>query len=208
MVKKILGNIIVLLVAYSLSLPAISFASSGYAEMLRVAGEVETLGLGFGGYVLGQTLTPDQQRQARTALVTPKGLDGTYKFSDDGVFVVVEEKEHLVLGIYRQRDNAPRSEVKDLAGELMMQFQEPTTTAHNKLIYWAFGKKGPISEERYADAKKSGTSNVLATVKFSSSQPIVWEPAATEGNKESAVAYIYVMITSEPLSRIFLAMNN
>jgi hypothetical protein len=84
--------------------------------------------------------------------------------------------------------------------------------AHDKLIYWAFGKDGRISEDLFDQARGSGGEDVLATIKFSSSLPIAQDSAPEKGEKEEAVkddeiSSIYVMINSIPLSKIFLSLN-
>jgi len=53
---------------------------------------------GFGGYILGRVLTDEQKDVARQHPIA-KALAGIYKFQDDEVIVVADEKSDLVIGI-------------------------------------------------------------------------------------------------------------
>ena len=186
-------------------------AGDGVTEMKRIGEEVAALQLGLGDYFIGEILDADKKEIAKKNFIH-KTLNGTYKFQDDDVFVVADKRTDMVIGIYKQNSEASREEVKKMVGELMMQFQEPTTMAHDKLIYWAFGKDGRISEDLFDQARQSGGEDVLATVKFSSSLPIAQELAPEKGEKKDRVkndeiSSIYVMINSIPLSKIFLSLN-
>ncbi|GAB6192841.1 hypothetical protein [Desulfocastanea catecholica] len=186
-------------------------AEDSAAAMVRIGGEVAALQLGLGGYVLGQVLTHEQKAVAREKPVA-NALEGTYKFQDGEVFVVVQTATDRIIGIYKENGAATREEVKKMVGDLMMQFKEPTTMAHDKLIYWAFDKDGRISEELFDQARQSGGKEVLATVKFSSSVPVFQGSEAENDEKKEAVkdeepAAIYVIITSNPLSKIVVAQS-
>ena len=186
-------------------------AGEGATEMKRIGDEVASLQLGLGDYFIGQILNVEKREIAKKNIIH-KTIEGTYKFQDGDVFVVAGKKTDMVIGIYKQNTEASREDVKKMVGELMMQFEEPTTMAHDKLIYWAFGKDGRISEELFDMARASGGEDVLATVKFSSTLPIVQDSAPENDVKEEAVkdiesSSIYVMINSIPLSKIFLSLN-
>jgi hypothetical protein len=186
-------------------------AEDGATEMKRIGEEVAALKLGLGDYFIGQILDAEKREIAKKNVIH-KTINGTYKFQDGDVFVVAGKKTDMVIGIYKQNTEASRDDVKKMVGELMMQFEEPTTMAHDKLIYWAFGKDGRISEDLFDMARESGGEDVLATIKFSSSLPIAQDSAPEKGEKEEAVkddeiSSIYVMINSIPLSKIFLSLN-
>lgn len=189
--------------------PAGLQAEDGATAMKRIGKEVATLKLGLSDYFIGQILSEEQKKIAQKNIIH-KTLNGTYKFQDGEVFVVAGKATDMVIGIYKKNGDASREDVKKMVGELMMQFEEPTTMAHDKLIYWAFGKDGRISEDFFDMARESGGEDVLATVKFSSSVAIAPDSApgkdAKEGAKEE-LSSIYVMINSIPLSKIFLSMN-
>jgi hypothetical protein len=186
-------------------------AGDGATEMKRIGEEVAALKLGLGDYFIGQILDAEKKELAKKNVIH-KTINGTYKFQDGDVFVVAGKKTDMVIGIYKQNTEASREDVKKMVGELMMQFEEPTTMAHDKLIYWAFGKDGRISEDLFDQARGSGGEDVLATIKFSSSLPIAQDSAPEKGEKDDAVkddeiSSIYVMINSLPLSKIFLSLN-
>ncbi|MGB3209547.1 MAG: hypothetical protein WBB19_02465 [Desulforhopalus sp.] len=186
-------------------------AEDGATAMQRIGAEVAALKLGLGDYCIGQTLNAQQQVIAQRNAIT-KTIKGSYKFQDGEVFVVVDEAKDMVIGLYKKNDEASRDDVKKMVGELMMRFEEPTTMAHDKLIYWAFGRDGRISEELFDLARNNGGEKVLATVKFSSDVPIApkavpEEDKKVDGSTEEEIASMYVMISSNPLSKIFLSLN-
>ena len=185
-------------------------AEDGATAMQRLGGDIAGLKLGFSDYFLGQKLTEQQKDNAKENTIA-KTIKGSYKFQDNGVFIVASSKSDMVIGLYKENPTATQQDMKNMVGELMMQFEEPTKMAHDKLIYWAFGKDGLIPQDLFNMAK-STDSEILATVKFSSDQPIRPSEKPEEGaetkTKESSVpASIYVIITSDQLSNIFLAQN-
>lgn len=199
----LLGLLIVLTPAGQL------LAEDGTAAMKRLAGEISELKLGFGDYFLGQTLTERQKDIAQKNAIE-KTIKGSYKFEDNGIFVIAGIENDMVIGLYKENSAASQQDMKNMVGELMMQFEEPTKMAHDKLIYWAFNKEGIISQELF-DMAKDADSEILATVKFSSDQPIKPSEKPKEGEQqveESATpASIYAIITSDQLSKIFMAQN-
>lgn len=204
--KSIHGLLFGLLLSFLISVNV--NAGDVAAETKRLAKEVEALQLGFGDYVLCRTLTNKQKEVARKHPVA-KALAGTYKFQDGEVFVVANKKTDMVLGIYKEQSRASRGEVQTMIGDLMLRFAEPTAMAHDKMIYWAYDKNGKISEELFERSKQTGKTDIIATVKFSSSLPIAPTHTAGKGEQKEAEndqekAGIYVIITSNPLSNIFL----
>lgn len=195
------------------------FAVNGHAEdaaaaMERISKEVGRLELGFDDYLLGHKLTEQQLQLAHSNRIA-KSVAKTIKFRDDDVFVIARDDNARILGIYKQYSKVQRREVKEIIGEMMLRFNEPTTMAHDKLIYWAYNANGKITQEKYDFIKQNDASNIIATVKFNSTAPIFPDPApqqqGEQKNDEKAVqeepADIYIMITSNPLSKIFLAQN-
>jgi hypothetical protein len=185
-------------------------AEDGATAMNRLGADISALKLGLGDYVLGQKLTEQQKNTAKENAIE-KTITGSYKFQDNGVFIVASSKSDMIIGLYKEDTTATQQDIKNMVGELMMQFEEPTKMAHDKLIYWAFGKDGLIPQDLF-DMAKSADSEILATVKFSSDQPIrpsekPEEGAATKAKESSEPASIYVIITSDQLSNIFLAQN-
>lgn len=205
-------NIYLLILSFILTLAPINqlCAEDVDAALLKIGSEVAALQLGFDDYVIGKQLT-EQQKDFAQKNLEKKSVKGSYKFYDAGVFVVVSSKNDMIIGIYKENAAATKDDVKTMIGELMMRFEEPTTMAHDKMIYWAFGKDGLITQPVFDMERTSGGSDVLATVKFSSSQEI--RPTAKpdeEAEKEvvkEEPAKIYAMITSDKLSKIFLAQN-
>jgi hypothetical protein len=186
-------------------------AEDGAAAMQRIGGEVAALHLGLGDYFVGQILGAEQKTRAEKNSIA-KTINGSYKFQDGEIYVVADKATDMVIGIYKEQAEASREDMQKMVGELMMQFEEPTTMAHDKLIYWAFGKEGRISEEHFEQARATGGEAVLATVKFSSSVAIAPSPAPETKEQEETVsqedpASIYAMVSSDPLSKIFLSLH-
>ncbi len=196
----------------------LSFSISVYAEdastaMKRIGGEVATLSLGFNNYKLGENLTNEQKDFAKKNSIS-KSLEGTYKFQDGEVYIVAKADDDMIIGIYKQFESAPREVVKQVIGDLMLRFNEPTTMAHEKLIYWAYDKNGKVSQDMYDFSKQEGESTIIATVKLQSSISIFPDPNPQDKNADKAKTQIekekadlYVIITSNPLSKIFLAQK-
>ena len=170
-------------------------------EIDRVAGEVAKLELGFGDYVLGKPLS-ESQKAAATQNPIQKSLQGTYKFLDDGIYVIAANDNDIVLGVYKDYPDTSMEEIKKMVGNLMFEYGEPTTSAHDKMIYWTYDANGKIGQDTFDLSKESGGAKSLATIKFSSS-----EMFSAELKDKDAPISAYLMITSNPLSKLFLAKN-
>lgn len=192
---------------FFLQMPA--SANTVVKEMNRIAGEVAALELGFGSYILGKPLTAEQKVFAQKHPVA-KALKGTYKFQDEKIFVIAAKENDLVLGVYREYPDVSTDDLKGIVGTLMLEHGEPTAIAHEKLVYWSYGKNGKITQEDFDFARQSGGMKSLVAVKFSSSQEIganedsVENPKDDRAKEQSPIS-AYVMITSDPLSKLFLA---
>ena len=176
------------------------FVNSGIGGPVNdLADEVARHRLGLNGYVVGAILDQTQSSWAQENLVADP-YPGTYKFRDGDLFVVADNNTDMVLAIYRQFDSLSAKKLQDLVSDLMLEFGEPTTMAHDKIIYWAFGKKGRITEDIYLDSKKSGNLEVMATVKLNSTEKF---QVVTLGDQQTAEAYL--LISSEPILREVMA---
>lgn len=176
-------------------------AASVEEEINRVAGQVAQLELGFSDYVLGKELTGTQKE---TAAINPiqKSLKGTYKFLDGEIYVVAANNSDIVIGMYKDYPESSMEEIKKMVGALMFEYGEPTTSAHDKMIYWTYDENGKIGQDTFDIQKDSGGSTALATIKFSSS-----EMFNAELKEKDAPISAYLMITSDPLSKLFLAQS-
>jgi len=163
---------------------------------------VEKLNILRGDYALAKTLTDKQKETAqRHAVEAPS--TGTYKFNDADIFVVVDKATDRVLVLYERYEPIGREKIRELVGNLFFNFGDPTTMAHDKIIYWAFDEKGKISEENYREAKKEGRPlQTLATVKLDSSHKIM--------DKTSPVVNgsVYYIISSEPILKAHQQKNS
>ena len=189
------------------------FAEDIAQAIKKKAVEVQALKLGFGNYFLGHELNSEQKKFAgKHSLPVSESKNWTYKFQDEDIFVVADKKTNLILGIYKEQEKASRQDVKTMVGDLMMNFAEPTLMAHDQMIYWAYDKKGKVSQELFMIARETGDLETLATVKFSSTEPIFREVKKSDKDGETIkaeekTADIYVIITSGPLSSFFIAQN-
>jgi hypothetical protein len=145
--------------------------------------------------VIGAYLNREQIERAQGKLLS-ETYPGTIKFADGDTFVVADEETHLTLALYQRREGVGADAVERMIGNLMTRFGEPTTMAHGKLIYWAFGKTGKIDEETYLEAKGTGKIDILATVKFNSTLDL--NPGMDNDNLEET-GTIYYIITSDRL---------
>lgn len=177
-------------------------------ELVRVAGKVAGLELGFGTYILGSSLNDKQKKMAGRSPVD-KAMQGTHKFQDGEIFVVVSSENDIILGIYKEYPEATRQQLKSIVGDLMFKHGEPTAMAHDKIVYWTYNKSGKISQDEFDFARQNGGAESLVTVKLSSSGKIFIETdKETTEQEDDTVSSVYVMITSDPLSKLFLAKGS
>ena len=175
--------------------------------------EVRGLKLGIDGYLIGYKLSADQKKRAADH-PEQGAYQGTYKFADQGVHVVADRKTDRVLALYRRIDQGSREDMKAMVVELMDRFGEPTTMAHGKILYWAFDKKGLVSEERFNQAKQqqaTGGLGIIATVKLNSDLEITPDQV-DDGKKQAAdtsrqKGTLYYIITSQPLVSEFVGQQ-
>jgi len=189
---------------------SLSADAATVAETLeKVAADVAQLEIGFGNYTLGKALTADQKITAARNPIQ-KSLQGTYKFKDGETFVVVSSENDTIIGLYQDYPDTTFDHLKTVIGTLMLEHGEPTTMGHDKLVYWLYDNNGKIEQDAFKFQRENAGPGSLAAVKFSSSEPIVeTEQHADEGAEDKTPRKFsaYVMITSDPLSRLFLAAN-
>ena len=173
--------------------------------------QIVALKLGMQGYTIGVPLAADQKKAAQSN-PSEGAYEGTYKFSDKDLFVVVDQKSDRVLALYKQKKEADKKQLKTMVIELMELFDAPTTLAHDKILYWAYNKHGAISEEDFNKAKeiKQTTAlGIIATVKLNSEMDITPDPIEEESKtaekKEAPAGSVYFIITSDPLVKQFIA---
>lgn len=165
-------------------------------EMLALS--IKELGLGEGDFVIGAYLTDEQNRQARKNLL-PDTYPGTIKFPSADVVVVVDEKTLLILAVYKRLEEIHTKEVKQMIGYLMTRFGEPTSIAHDKLIYWAYSHEGKIADKTFSESKSRGKIDILATVKFSST--IDLNVDMDNPNTEESGTIYYIIASDRLLNR-------
>lgn len=193
-------------ITLSLFLCGSAFATSVDEQIKIVADQVAELKLGFGEYILGSSLS-DSQKHLSESTRLDKATKGTYKFKDEELFVVASQSDDTILGLYKEYPGADKEAVKTIIGELMLNHGEPTAMAHSKLVYWTYNTSGKISQDDFDFSRQSGGTDSLVTVKLSSSERIVMQEAEDKEEKFET-SDMYVMITSDPLSKLFLAKNS
>jgi len=191
-----------------------TFSSAAHAKTSgSLLDDVVALKLGLAGYVIGKKIGPDQEEIAEKHPVEG-AYEGTYKFSDNDLYVVVDSKTDRVLALYKQKKDADKDQLKAMVVELMGSFDAPTTMAHDKILYWAFNKHGAVSEDIFNQAKKiqqTADLDIIATVKLNSEMEISPDPKEQEEGvgkkKDSATGAIYFIITSDPLVKEFMVAH-
>lgn len=189
---------------FFLSLMCITLFSAHYSSANalvstdKLAADVSALNLGFGNYVIGSVLTQEQIAQAQKTPISAS-YPGTYKFADNDIFIVVDSESNRVLATYMEQKEVQQMQLRHAIASLMDQFGEPTTIAHERLIYWAYGKNGKFSEESLQAAKKTGKIDILATVKFSSNNEVMFQAQSSENQTSTT----YTLISSPPLLEQF-----
>ncbi len=168
--------------------------------------KVASLKLGLNGYIIGWEINDEQKKIAAKNPVAGS-YKGTYKFSDNGLNVVVDQKSNKVLALYKNKKNGTRKQLKEMVAELMDHFDAPTTIAHDKILYWAFNKYGPITEEDFNKAKKIKATTelgIIATVKLNSEIIISPDQKDSKTNTDNATGTVYYIITSDPMVANFI----
>jgi hypothetical protein len=176
----------------------------------NLAAKIASYRLGLNDYIIGTRLTPAQKETAASNMAEDS-YEGTYKFHDNDLFVVASREDDTVLAIYQRNDEADMAEAKQMISGLMGMFAEPTTMAHDKLIYWAYTEQGKVPEELYNQSRDEGKNlDILATVKFSSSFEITADDPDTDKTEDpdsAETGSIYFIITSDPLVRQFVTLE-
>ncbi|MBU0972067.1 MAG: hypothetical protein KKC20_15545 [Proteobacteria bacterium] len=166
-------------------------------ELQSLFSQVENLNIQRHGYVLAAKLT---QSQLAIAAENPMAAfsQQVFKFRDKGLNIVADKKTNRVLVIYEQFENLSQQKVQAMVGELFMAYDDPTISAHDKVVYWAWGKKGKFTAAQFDMAKENKTAPaVIATVKFNSEIQIRDKKAA------DAIGTAYYIISSDLLLRFF-----
>ncbi len=177
---------------------------TGYSNEMtnNLAAKVASLELGMDGYTIGHKLTPVQKKIA-SENISNNAYEGTYKFKDSDLFIIAAENDDIILAVYQRNDEANMKQAKSMVASLMLLYGEPTTMAHDKLIYWAYAGAGKISEETFNKLRdNNATMEILATVKFNSSFEITGENPVQE---ETGINYF--IISSDPLTQEFINRN-
>ncbi len=163
-------------------------------ELLK---EIVKLDLGFEQYRIGQVLNDTQMKKAQDNPILNR-YQGTIKFKDGDVGVVADAGNKKILALYLENKEAGQEQIKNMVATLMMTFGQPTTMAHEKIVYWAFNEEGLISEDVHSIAKNVDDLNILATVKFNSKTRFMEKK---EGEKKNNS--IYCIISSPALLERF-----
>ncbi len=182
------------------------FAGTGIAaDLNKLFNQVEKLNLERQGYVLGAKLDKDQLKIAKANPEKAAAPD-TFKFRDKNLFIVAHNGSNRIVLIYELVKDADQKQVKDLVGDLYINFEEPTVMAHDKIIYWAWAKKGKISSKEFDQAKEDKKNkkklDILATVKCVSDIKIMEKP------KEASTGDVYYVITSDSILTYFAGKNS
>jgi hypothetical protein len=164
-----------------------------------LAAQVASLHLGMNGYVIGDRLSAEQKQMAADNKVNDS-YAGTYKFSDREIYVVASRADDTILALYQRYEEADMARARNTISGLMGLYGEPTTMAHDKLIYWAYTSGGKVAEETYTSLKdKNETIDILATVKFSSAFEIT-----PENPDHEKTGPVYFIVASDPLTQEFI----
>ncbi len=180
----------------SLSLILTALPAFG-GELEDLFSTIQSLKIERGGYVLCAQLTEDQKAFAQKNLQEAKSKK-VYKFRDKDLNIVADRATDRVLVIFEQFDGIDQTGIQDLVGELFIAYEDPTVSAHDKVVYWAWGKKGKFTADQFDLAKeKKKKLAILATVKLNSEIKIL------DKTKTEAKGDAYYIISSDPLLQFF-----
>lgn len=121
-----------------------------------------------------------------------------YRFRDRNLNIVADKETHRVLVMFESFEEVGKPEIQDLVGNLCMRYGDPTISAHDKVVYWAWGEKEKYTTGQYEEAKEKKTPlSIIATVKLNSEVKIM------ERDKRPAKGDIYYIISSDPLLKFY-----
>lgn len=159
--------------------------------------QVEKLNIQRQGYVLGAPLTTVQQEIAAQNPLAAASQK-VFKFRDKNLNIVADRATQRVLVIFEQFEKLSQQKIQEKVGELFMAYEDPTISAHDKVIYWAWGKKEKFTAAQFDMAReKKKKLAIIATVKFNSEIKIM------DKNETQAVGDVYYIISSDPLLKFF-----
>lgn len=169
-------------------------AQPGLADLFN---QVQALNIQRHGYTLAAPLTKAQEETAKTNSLDP-GSPKLIKFADNGLHVVADKQTRRVLVMYEKQEKLTQKQVQTLVGDLFLTFEDPTVSAHDTVVYWAWGKKGKFTADQFDLAKeKKKPLTIIATVKINSEIKIMDK---AEADKTGDAYYI---ISSDPILRFF-----
>ncbi len=184
------------------SLAVLFFTGLGHTQDLNnLFKQVEHLKLERQGYVLGAKLS---EAQLKTAETNPEEAtaEETFKFKDNTLHIVAQKGSNRIVVIYEQFQNADQKRVQQVVGDLYISFEDPTVLAHDKIVYWAWTKKGKISTQAFDAAKKDKKKlDILATIKYISEVKIM------DKKEASLTGDAYYIISSDPILKFFADKN-
>ena len=83
------------------------------------AAQVAALKLGMNGYIIGAGLSAEQ-KEFSAARLLDDAFEGTYKFKDGEMVVVVAEKDDTVLALYQRNEDADIAQARKMVSTLML----------------------------------------------------------------------------------------
>lgn len=176
----------------TLSCPFVS--SNEYLDLFDI---IEALSIKRHGYTLGAELTSDQQAFARSNS-EKSSAENLIKFRDKTLYIVAEKSSMRILLMYEQYDSISQKQVQDIVGDLFLAYDEPTVSAHDKVVYWAWGKKEKYTTAQFnmaKDAKKP--LEIMATVKLNSEIKIM------DKSHAGVTGDAYYIISCDPVLKFF-----
>jgi len=171
------------------------FSAAG--ELASLFRQVENLKIERQGYLLGAPLT-----QVQEAVAAKNPMDAAskkvFKFRDKNLNIVADRASRRVLVLFEQFEKLSQHKVQEKVGELFMAYEDPTISAHDKVVYWAWGKTAKFTAAQFDRAKEKKTPlAIIATVKFNSEIKIM------EKKETAAIGDAYFIISSDPLLKFF-----
>ncbi len=171
--------------------------AAGAQEQDKLFNQVEKLKIQRQGYLLGAQLTKAQQKIAADNPLEAASKK-IIKFRDNNLNIVADKETLRVLVMFEQFEKLSQQQVQEKVGELFMAYEDPTISAHDKVVYWAWGKKEKFTAAQFDMAReKKKPLVIIATVKFNSEIKIM------DKNETQAVGDVYYIISSDPLLKFF-----
>ncbi len=131
----------------------LTFFISGIPFSVNTASSAFTSSIFWGDHFGYKVLTPEQK-----ALAAKNSQEASskkvYRFKDKSLNIVADKATDRVLVMFEQFEKIDQQTVQNLVGELFVTDGDPTVSANDMVVYWAWGEKERFTAEQFQWGKE------------------------------------------------------